>query len=519
MAITLKSRKANSRDVNYFLTMIKEFESLLSQKYVICDREQLLSLEQTTFTTTHVISVAILPSRTDEVIGCVRIAAKYQMPLYSISRGKNWGNGGKVPTHNNCVLMDLSRMNTIVDFHEQLAYITIEPGVTQGQIVEFLKQKNSELTMSMTGSALDSSVVGNVLERGDSTGSYGERCQYVCGFEVILSTGEVIHTGFKRFANASCGSLDRFGLGPSLDGLFVQSNLGIVTQMTLWLEPKPKHVHHLFLPIDDEKKLEEAISILQQLFLKSIFQNITIWNDYKLFSCMQQYPYNQTQEQTPLPEAARVSLQKKYGIRRWTAFITLLSFYDTQAQAQIDVMRQSLQSLLPDLEIVKDACVDNALGGSRENVRLAYWRKKQKPSSELDLERDKCGLIWCMLLAPFTGKDIVNALLLIEEICAQYNFEPNIAITGTQTRTLKILLALIYDREVSGEDERAMACHDDLMKQMMTKGYLPYRLGVQSMWAMNSEEDDCASLWLRLKNVFDPNHILSPGRYAFNSNP
>lgn len=499
--------------------MINEFEDLLSQKHVIVDREQLFPLEQTTFATTHMIAAVILPANTEEVLKCVRIAAKYNMPVYPISRGKNWGNGAKVPTQNNCVLMDLSRMNAVVDFHEELAYVTIEPGVTQGQIIEFLRQKKSALTMSMTGSSLDSSVVGNVLERGDSAGSYGERCHYVCGFEVVLATGEVIHTGFKRFANASCGALHRAGLGPSLDGLFVQSNFGIVTQMTLWLEPTAKHVHHLFLPIDDEKKLADVISILHQLFLKGIFQNITIWSDHKLFSRMQQYPYEQTQDQTPLPELVRISLQKKYGIKRWTACITLVSFYDNQAQAQIDVMRQSLQSLVPDLEICKDAYVDNSLGGSRENVSLAYWRKKQKPSPELDLDHDKCGLIWCMLLVPFSGKDVTAALSMIEAICMQHGFESNIAITGTQTRTLKILSAIIYDREVPLEDEKAMACHDDLMTQLISKGYLPYRLGVQSMWVMNSADDDCKAVWSRLKDVFDPKHILSPGRYAFNSNP
>ncbi len=503
--------------MNCFFAAIKEFENLLSQKHVIVDRQQISPLEQATFTTTHRINAVIFPSDTEEVRQCVQVASKYRLPIYPISCGKNWGNGSKVPTKGGCILMDLGRMNAVVDFDEQLAYITIETGVTQGQIIEFLRQKNSLLAMSVTGSTLDSSVVGNVLERGDSTGSYGERCHYVCGFEVVLATGEVIHTGLKRFSNASCGALHRQGLGPSLDGLFLQSNFGIVTQMTLWLEPKPEHVHHIFLPIDDEKKLGCVTDILHQLFLKGIFQNLTIWNDYKLFSSMQQYPYEQTQNQTPLPDNIRMELQEQYGIKKWTAFLTLLSFHENQAQAQIELMMQALQPLIPDLEILEESGLDNSLGDNSKNVSLAYWRKKQKPSENLDLDQDRCGLIWCMLLMPFAGKGLAGALLMIEEICREHGFESNIAIIGTQTRTLKVLVAIIYDRDVALEDEKAIACHDDLMEQLRAKGYLPYRLGVQSMWAMDSDVDDYGKVWARLKDVFDPRNILSPGRYVFNS--
>ena len=44
-----------------------------------------------------------------------------------------------------------------------------------------------------------------------------------------MPTGECIDTGFSRFDGAKTGPLSRWGVGPSLDGLFSQSNFGIVT--------------------------------------------------------------------------------------------------------------------------------------------------------------------------------------------------------------------------------------------------------------------------------------------------
>jgi hypothetical protein len=42
-------------------------------------------------------------------------------------------------------------------------------------------------------------------------------------------------------------------------------------------------------------------------------------------------------------------------------------------------------------------------------------------------------------------------------------------------RIINVYLALIYDREIRGEDERAMACHDELLERLIEKGYPPYR--------------------------------------------
>jgi 4-cresol dehydrogenase (hydroxylating) len=81
-----------------------------------------------------------------------------------------------------------------------------------------------------------------------------------------------------------------------------------------------------------------------------------------------------------------------------------------------------------------------------------------------------------------------------------------------------ITIALLYDREVPGEDERAMACYNDLLQQLLVKGYIPYRLGIQSMQALPAVLDDSNALLRRVKNALDPNDILAPGRYDFRSN-
>src|SRR5207244_2148969 len=118
-----------------------------------------------TFATTARSPAIIRPASRAEVQEAVRIANRYRTPLYPVSAGKNWGYGSRVPVRDGCVLMELGRMARILDFDEDLAYVTVEPGVTPRQLLAFLREQGSRLRLGLTGSTLDASLIGNVLER------------------------------------------------------------------------------------------------------------------------------------------------------------------------------------------------------------------------------------------------------------------------------------------------------------------------------------------------------------------
>ena len=70
---------------------------------------------------------------------------------------------------------------------------------------------------------------------------------------------------------------------------------------------------------------------------------------------------------------------------------------------------------------------------------------------------------------------------------------------------------MAYDRDVAGEDEKARACYQEVTDLCHRNGFFPYRLGIQSPELPVS--DTYLHLMERLKRAFDPNNILSPGRY------
>ena len=83
-----------------------------------------------------------------------RTANRFRIPIYPISSGLNWGYGSRVPPQSG-VLVDLRRLNRIVEFDEELAFVTIEPGVTQRQLQAFLEARGSRLWMDATGASPD----------------------------------------------------------------------------------------------------------------------------------------------------------------------------------------------------------------------------------------------------------------------------------------------------------------------------------------------------------------------------
>jgi 4-cresol dehydrogenase (hydroxylating) len=148
-----------------------------------------------------------------------------------------------------------------------------------------------------------------------------------------------------------------------------------------------------------------------------------------------------------------------------------------------------------------------------ENIRSAYWRKKTPVPEYMDPDRDRCGVIFCVPTVPFEGRHVRAALDIVNDAMARYEFEPILIVGAISERVVYLNVDITYDREVEGEDERALQCHDAMLGRLIEAGYIPYRLGIESVRLL-PEPDDTGGLLDTLKRTLDPNNILAPGRYG-----
>ena len=529
--------------MNNLTRALEAWRKVVGPEHVLTDPAALSTAETATFSTSNRIPAIIRPGSREEVRACVRVANEQRTPIYPVSTGKNWGYGSRVPARDGCVLMEFRRLDRITDYDETLAYVTVEPGVTFRRLHEFLVARNSNLMLSVTGSTLDSSPVGNALERGAGSGPYADRAAHVCGFEVVLATGDVIHTGFGRFGGAETAKLHRWGVGPHLDGLFAQSNLGIVTEMTMWLAPRPDYFQSCYFGIDDDSRLQGLVDALQSLMLRGVFRaGLTVRNDFNILCRMQQYPWEALGGATPMPPELLERMRKGFWREAWwsSLWIGWAELHHASKEhglAERKVIEEALNDKVDRLAFVDGegvafSCWD--AGGDREmaaryfgrddgadvgvpgneNIRSAYWRKKTSVPEDMDPDRDRCGVMFCVPALPFGGRHVLAALEIIEDTLARHAFEPILIIGCISERVVYINVDITYDREVEGEDERALECHDALLGRLIRAGYVPYRLGIESVKLLPEPDDDTGKLLDVLKKSLDPNNILAPGRYG-----
>src|SRR5690606_29304135 len=84
-------------------------------------------------------SAAIAPTTVEQIQTILRIANRYSIPLYTISTGRNLAYGGSAPVYSGSVVLDLKRMNRIIDVNEDLAYALVEPGVSYFDLYPHLR--------------------------------------------------------------------------------------------------------------------------------------------------------------------------------------------------------------------------------------------------------------------------------------------------------------------------------------------------------------------------------------------
>ena len=189
----------------------------------------------------RVASAAVGPSTLEQVQAVVRIANQYRIPLYAISTGRNLAYGGAAPAYSGSVVLDLKRLNRVLEVNERNAYALVEPGVSYFDLYEHITKAGLDVWIDPPDPGWGS-VIGNALDGGGgwTASPFRDHFGSHCGMEVVLASGEVVRTGMGALPDAKSWQQNKWGYGPWVDGLFRQGNMGVVTKMGFYLMPRPE---------------------------------------------------------------------------------------------------------------------------------------------------------------------------------------------------------------------------------------------------------------------------------------
>ncbi|KAK6948854.1 hypothetical protein Daesc_008925 [Daldinia eschscholtzii] len=172
--------------------------------------------------------------------------------------------GGPAPRVPGSIALDLHRMNKIIEVNEKFSYAVVEPGVTFGDLYEYC-EKNKLKAWPSTASLGWGSVIGNALDRGLGFIPTGVHYENIAGMEVVLADGDIVRTGQFAMSNSPSAHITKLTFGPSIDGLFLQSNLGIVTKMGINLTPQPQAYMACSFDVPEFEHIETIVDVFGEL--------------------------------------------------------------------------------------------------------------------------------------------------------------------------------------------------------------------------------------------------------------
>lgn len=176
--------------------------------------------------------------------------------------------------------------------------------------------------LNVTGSTSTTSMIGNALDRG--VGYFDSRADGISNMIVVLGNGATIQTGFGHFEGARTANLYPHGIGPSLDGLFLQGDFGIVVSACIDLMPAPEQCMTAVVRIDSEEKLGPVIDGMIALRKNGIFHTIVhIGNRARSYILLAPMLYQILMREggAPGPEmrAQAVTMLEEAGFGPWSA--------------------------------------------------------------------------------------------------------------------------------------------------------------------------------------------------------
>jgi 4-cresol dehydrogenase (hydroxylating) flavoprotein subunit len=492
----------------------------------------------------------VIATSVAEVIRAVQDARASGQSLYPISTGRNWGYGGAAPVLKSSRLLDLSGMNQILNAAEislRHPVALVQPGVTQGQLKAFLDRECPQLMFNVTGSGRDTSVLGASLDRG--VGYFGPRREDIFGLEVVTGRGELIYTGFRRLGQESpLAHSHPYGFGPILDGLFFQGNFGIVTSACFRLFPKHEAHSALSISLPDTRNLPALIDRMAHLKRSAVLASVAhIGNRARTHSSLQYGVVDYLSNYCGIPAKQALTESVKcldlISQGEWTGLAAVcgttahVASSVKEVRHQLagiatvrEITRRDLDRAYPILHALRkwrwfraqaaaihairplhglvegiptDAPIENLLWKYGELGRIA----------PAQFEASTCGVLFSNPALPLEGHAVADAIEVLQQVAAAHRQTPYVTLDIEGDTTLVAVINLLYDKSDARASEAAFECSNAMLARMLELHLHPYRARVDMMSALIDPHDLYWRYVSGLKETFDPDDVIAPGRY------
>ncbi|KAL0259812.1 hypothetical protein SLS55_005552 [Diplodia seriata] len=477
-------------------------------------------------------SGAVCPRSVEELRGVLQISNKYGIPVWTFSRGKNLGYGGPAPRLNGSLSLDLHRMNKIIEVNERFAYAVVEPGVTFADLYEHCAKHKLKVWPS-TPSLGWGSVIGNTLDRGTGFTPTATHHQHMCGLEAMLADSDppsLVRTGQFGVSRSPSAHLSKFAFGPSVDGLFLQSNLGVVTKMSVWLTPAPQAYVACALDVPDVADVEAVVDAFGAMRRDGLLPGSMVYVSgvVEWVAVVKGKRANVWPEgRGVIPEDRLKELQSELGFGAWNARFGLYG-RKRVVQAQFEELKEILAAKVPrgefrgtlyaaegEGETLDPTTVPEPHGGFWVGVPSLWSLPMVKFRLPLEEGKGVAAHIDYSPIVPSDGKVVLDWIGTAKAICEAEGFDLMCDFFMHERHVIFVNM-MVFDKTDPEQRRAVEAIYQRLFQEGKKRGFSNYRSHVNYMDQVADLYDFNDHAYRRfvenLKDTLDPNGILSPGK-------
>ena len=450
-------------------SFVKELAAIVGSKNVLSARRDLMAYSYDATSRQEMPDVVVFPNSTAEVSAIARAAHREGIPV--IPRGAGTGLSGGTLAIKGGVILELSRMNGVLIVDTANRRTVVEPGVINLDLQNTLAPLGFMYPPDPASQKV-STLGGNIGENagGPHCLRYGVTSKYVCGMEVVLSSGEVVEIG---------SSVEDIP-GYDLRGLLVGSEgtLGIVTKLILHIIPKPEASRTLLAIFD---ALEDASQAVSDIISAGILPGALELLDKTSCQVIEQ------------------SVQAGYPM-------------DAEGVLMIELegLADSLDKQVKDISVICQRNKVRELRFARNSAeQAALWKGRRGAFGAIA----KMSPQYIVHDGTVPRTNLVLALRKVREIAQKYNLTiANVAHAGDGN----LHPLIMFDSSDPIQRDAAKDAGQEILDTCLSLGGTitgEHGIGLEKLDAMYSMFSPAELATMRkVKSVFDPNDILNPGK-------
>jgi len=413
------------------------------------------------------VNFVVMPKTVQEVQKIVKFANREKIPLVPMGGGLTL-SGLVIPIKGGIVI-DMKRMDKIIEVNKLSRYALIEAGVTTGQLLSHLNDKYPNLQPPVPDAPPSATIAGNVLIHGSGhlSQKYGNHSALINGLEIVLANGEIVKLGSAAISDYWFTR----GPIPDLIGLFISSfgTMGLITKISIKLFPKPKLRDVVFGLM---KEIELIPNIISSITKTEIAEDVVV-----------------------------VKQDKPEWMKGYAFFMVYVTGDNQEAiESKIKSLKKIYRKNGVRYMKVPNNAKEEALKIPQFSARVADFRKGggfEYVGSFLPLEK------------------VPNAIEKASNIAIKYNFVPTLLcrIIG-KGHNVMFSASYPFKRDDPDDMKIAREALDLTNKLVLELGGIPWKAELAGQKLIIEKMDpNYKKLYQNIRNLVDPNGIMNPGNW------